>query len=76
MGLADLLILMEVPYDSPEARQWGERLMAFLDREAKATSAALAKELEAAGAALEIETIEIGEKASPAGVLCHTLRYD
>ncbi|HTL12354.1 MAG TPA: adenosylcobalamin-dependent ribonucleoside-diphosphate reductase [Bdellovibrionota bacterium] len=44
MGLADLLINLGVPYDSAEARVWGERLMAFVTREARKASAGLAKE--------------------------------
>jgi ribonucleoside-diphosphate reductase alpha chain len=43
MGFADLLLKMKLPYDSNEARDLGEALMAFLDREAKLESAALAK---------------------------------
>lgn len=42
MGFADLLLLMGLPYDSPEAREVGERIMSFLDREAKIYSAQLA----------------------------------
>lgn len=42
MGFADLLLMRGLAYDSPEARQWGEKLMAFLDREAKAASRELA----------------------------------
>jgi ribonucleoside-diphosphate reductase alpha chain len=44
MGLADLFLMMGLPYDSEEARQFAERIMGFLDREAKAASAGLAKE--------------------------------
>ncbi len=44
MGLADLLLFLQIPYDSPEARRWGELLMSFLDREAKAESMRLAVE--------------------------------
>ncbi len=43
MGFADALLLMGLPYDSPQARAFGERLMSFVDREAKAASAALAR---------------------------------
>jgi ribonucleoside-diphosphate reductase alpha chain len=43
MGFADLLLKMKIPYDSVEAFATGEMLMAFLDREAKLASAALAK---------------------------------
>lgn len=44
MGFADLLLEMGHPYDSEVAREWGERIMSFIDREAKRASAALAKE--------------------------------
>jgi ribonucleoside-diphosphate reductase alpha chain len=44
MGFADLLLMMNIPYDSDAARAWGEKLMSFLDREAKQASAKLAKE--------------------------------
>lgn len=44
MGFADLLLLMGVSYEAPEAVVWGERLMAFVDREAKRASAMLALE--------------------------------
>ncbi len=43
MGFADLLLLLGLPYDSDEARDWGERLMSFLDREAKQASRELAR---------------------------------
>ncbi|WP_457831872.1 hypothetical protein, partial [Staphylococcus aureus] len=42
MGFADLLLLMGLPYDHPDAVVFGETLMAFLSREAKACSAKLA----------------------------------
>jgi ribonucleoside-diphosphate reductase alpha chain len=42
MGLADLLLLMGLPYDSDEARAMGEKIMSFLDREAKIASRDLA----------------------------------
>lgn len=42
MGFADLLLRMGVKYESDEGLMWGERLMSFLDREAKAASANLA----------------------------------
>ena len=44
MGFADLLLGLGVPYDSPEARDIGERLMSFVDRRAKSASMRLAKE--------------------------------
>lgn len=44
MGFADLLLLLGLPYDSPAAQDLGERIMAFLDREAKRASAQLATE--------------------------------
>lgn len=44
MGFADLLIKLGVPYDSPEALSLGERLMRFLQEQAWAASAALARE--------------------------------
>src|SRR5262249_49520418 len=43
MGFADLLLLMGLPYHGAEARGWGERIMSFLDREAKFQSAELAR---------------------------------
>ena len=43
MGFADLLLAMGLPYDSEEARGAGERIMSFLDREAKLASVALAR---------------------------------
>jgi ribonucleoside-diphosphate reductase alpha chain len=43
MGFADLLMMQDIPYDRPEAVALGERVMGFVDREAKAASAALAK---------------------------------
>ena len=42
MGFADLLLLMGLPYDSFGALRMGERLMSFLDREAKLASRVLA----------------------------------
>lgn len=44
MGFADVLLMMSLPYDSQEARDFGEKLMGFLDREAKSASAKLARE--------------------------------
>lgn len=44
MGFADFLLLKGISYASPEALQWGEKLMSFLDREAKRVSMMLASE--------------------------------
>ncbi len=44
MGFADLLLLLGIAYDSPEAVVLGERIMSVLDREAKRASASLAEE--------------------------------
>ncbi|MGZ6331242.1 MAG: adenosylcobalamin-dependent ribonucleoside-diphosphate reductase [Bdellovibrionota bacterium] len=44
MGFADLLLLLGIPYDSEAGRVWGEKIMSFLDREAKKASQILAKE--------------------------------
>ncbi|MFO7964186.1 MAG: vitamin B12-dependent ribonucleotide reductase [Desulfobacterales bacterium] len=43
MGFADLLIRLEIPYDSDEAEQTAEKIMAFIQSESKAASANLAK---------------------------------
>ncbi len=43
MGFADLLLMMELPYDSLKACEMGERIMSFLNREAKQASVELAK---------------------------------
>ncbi|MGK5089351.1 adenosylcobalamin-dependent ribonucleoside-diphosphate reductase [Bdellovibrionota bacterium FG-2] len=43
MGFADLLLEMGIYYDSAEARSFGERVMAFIDREAKRASAEVAE---------------------------------
>jgi ribonucleoside-diphosphate reductase alpha chain len=43
MGFSDLLLMMNMSYDSSEARSLGEKLMSFLDREAKCASMMLAK---------------------------------
>ncbi len=43
MGFADLLLAMEIPYESNEALALGERVMAFLDAEAKRCSSVLAR---------------------------------
>ncbi len=44
MGFADLLIQMDIPYDTNRALQVADTLMAFLQHEAHAASAALARE--------------------------------
>ncbi|MBI5526710.1 MAG: vitamin B12-dependent ribonucleotide reductase [Deltaproteobacteria bacterium] len=44
MGFADMLIKMGVPYDSEEALQIGEEVMAFIDEESKKASEALSAE--------------------------------
>jgi ribonucleoside-diphosphate reductase alpha chain len=43
MGWADMLIMMGVPYNSPEAIKLGEQVMKFINDEGKAASRALAK---------------------------------
>ena len=44
MGWADLLFLMKIPYDSQEALNLGEKIMAFIRDEGRAGSQILAKE--------------------------------
>jgi len=44
MGLADALILMEIPYESKEALRFADRTMALISREAHATSRELGVE--------------------------------
>jgi ribonucleoside-diphosphate reductase alpha chain len=44
MGFADVLLMLKIPYDSQGARDFGEKVMGFLDREAKSASAQLARE--------------------------------
>ncbi|MBN2331551.1 MAG: vitamin B12-dependent ribonucleotide reductase [Deltaproteobacteria bacterium] len=44
MGYADLLLQLELPYSSLEARQTAEQLMAFIDERALAASIRLAEE--------------------------------
>lgn len=44
MGFADALILLGIPYDSPEALELGERLMQFIRDHARSVSAQLAVE--------------------------------
>lgn len=44
MGWADMLIQMEVPYNSDKAVQLAEEVMGFIQKEAKNASAALAEE--------------------------------
>ncbi len=44
MGFADMLIMLEVPYDSEEAVKLGEQVMAFIEEAAHKKSAELATE--------------------------------
>ena len=44
MGFADMLVALEVPYDSEEALEIAEEVMGFIQREARKTSAALAED--------------------------------
>jgi ribonucleoside-diphosphate reductase alpha chain len=44
MGFADLLLKLGLPYDSAGGRDWGERVMSFVDRRAKEVSMRLAQE--------------------------------
>ncbi len=44
MGFADLLIKLDIPYDSDEALATGERVMRFVWEQARAASAELARE--------------------------------
>jgi len=44
MGFADLLFLLQIPYDSKEALQLGERLIKFIAKEAREKSVELGKE--------------------------------
>ncbi len=44
MGLADALILMEIPYESKEALRFADRTMGLISREALATSRELGEE--------------------------------
>jgi ribonucleoside-diphosphate reductase alpha chain len=44
MGWADLLILLDVPYDSDEAIRLGEEVMGFISREALSASIEMAKQ--------------------------------
>ncbi len=44
MGFADMLVALEVPYDSEEALEIAEEIMGFIQREARRTSAELAEE--------------------------------
>ncbi|MCM2277993.1 MAG: adenosylcobalamin-dependent ribonucleoside-diphosphate reductase [Oligoflexia bacterium] len=44
MGFADLLLMMDVPYGSGESYELAEKLMSFIEREARQASSELAKE--------------------------------
>jgi ribonucleoside-diphosphate reductase alpha chain len=44
MGFADMLVALEIPYDSEEALEVAEEIMGFMHREARKASASLAKE--------------------------------
>jgi ribonucleoside-diphosphate reductase alpha chain len=44
MGFAEMLILLNIPYDAPKAASLGERIMRFLAGEAREASRRLAKE--------------------------------
>jgi len=44
MGFADLLIRLEIPYNSPKALEFAQRLISFTRQEATACSISLAKE--------------------------------
>ncbi|MFZ1984502.1 MAG: vitamin B12-dependent ribonucleotide reductase [Desulfatitalea sp.] len=44
MGFADMLIHLGIAYDSPEAAEQAEAVMAFIQQEARAASAALGKQ--------------------------------
>lgn len=44
MGWADILIRLEIPYNSEEAIKLGEKLMSFFDKEAREASSKLAEE--------------------------------
>jgi ribonucleoside-diphosphate reductase alpha chain len=44
MGWADMLIKMDIPYDSDEAVGLGEKVMGYIDAEGKAASRKLAEE--------------------------------
>lgn len=44
MGWADMLILLEIPYNSPEAIALAEKMMGFINNKSHATSVELAKE--------------------------------
>ncbi len=44
MGFADMLIQLNIPYDSNEALELAEKIMSFIQKEAKAASVELGKE--------------------------------
>jgi ribonucleoside-diphosphate reductase alpha chain len=43
MGFAECLVLLGVPYDAPEAVAWADRVMAFIEAEARTMSRQLAE---------------------------------
>lgn len=43
MGFADMLIKLKVTYDSQEALKWADKVMGFIDREARLASSRLAR---------------------------------
>ncbi len=44
MGFADMLVALDVSYDSQQAVQWAERIMSFISRQTERASQALADE--------------------------------
>ena len=44
MGWHDMLVKLKIPYDSPKALELGEKVMEFINEEARARSAQLARE--------------------------------
>ncbi len=43
MGFADMLIKLNIAYDSPEALKWADRIMAFIGKEGRLASAELGR---------------------------------